>query len=436
MSLARFSLSSFSLSIWLTLSSGAAWAQQTSTFSPEGTDCGLPSAIMGTSGLRNAAEAIQTNANTYSAAAFAARHLMRPPEDGGFVVYDINVTYAAARVPVWQPASLDRPDDCFAENRVAMRPLDLQAANFGFTWRKGNFGFIYAGSATYGGVVGGDQFTRHFLTGFVGLTYMLAFSAAAAPLDLVVPGPTQFNGASAGLGLDWLAGATWNGRGAHAAAAYMGSRGGYASVAEDRFGFYAFGARTTYTGNLLQVGVDRAQLGFLGDQAADLIGLSSVAYQDLPFTGAGLSATPAEAEEDPSLAESLARLRAGQLQQRSLFRVADLMARYRFEPQAAVSDLTLGLHTPDFHSPRTGEVEDRVGALVQGGFVSPPASWSQGNGPGRLPSGRLELAAQGEGRSAPFEARVALLYNDPDQLQLYPFARNAVSWQALIKGGF
>jgi hypothetical protein len=74
--------------------------------------------------------------------------------------------------------------------------------------------------------------------------------------------------------------------------------------------------------------------------------------------------------------------------------------------------------------------DEGVGLLARGGFVSTPAVWSQGLEAARLPSGRLEL----DGQADDFLVRLSFLYNDPEQLQLYPFARGALSYQLTLRG--
>ena len=105
-------------------------------------------------------------------------------------------------------------------------------------------------------------------------------------------------------------------------------------------------------------------------------------------------------------------------------------------PDPAISELALGLHTPDYHRSRTAVEDDddeqSKGALVSGGMVSTPAAYAQGLEPATLPSVRAEIAGQSDG----YTGRFAVIYNDPEQLQLYPFARGALSYQLTVTGAF
>lgn len=420
---------------------GGAYAQQESEFAPEGTLCGDVRPIMGTAGTRNAAEAIQTNSNTYSASAFAGRFLTRTDgveieagEWHGAFLTDLNVTYGATRFPVFHEAALSRPTECFPEYRVAMKPLDMQAANVGFVARRGNLAFFLSTSFTWAAPAPGDQFFRVFMSTFVSPAYILMGSAMAPLLDLAVPGPLDFAGPTSGMGVDWLAGGTARVGPADIAAAYLGSKGGYVSVSEQVVGSYAFAAFRPGYPPVFEAGVDRFNPGAVSQgRAASAIGLSSASYQNIPFF-VDQSAADAAVQNDQDVDPFLVQLRVGKVRQQNLLRVLDLNARYRINPDPAVSELVIGLHTPDFHTDRAGELreDERFGALIQAGLVSTPAVWSQGTGPARLFSTRIGVKAESES----FTGSFSVFRNDPDQLELYDFARNAVSYNLQFGGMF
>lgn len=413
-------------------SAAAVWggpaAAETSTFTPEGASCEDVGVIEGTAGARNAAEAIQRQANTYSASAFAARHLDRErvgAEDGLLVVMDLNTTYNATRIPVFHRDAVNdgmsEEGDCAAKHRVALRGLDMQAGNFGLTYNKGRFGLLFATSLTAAFPAYGDQFTRVNMNSFVAPAYVVGIAATAPLLDLLIPGDLDLGA----IKLDYLLGARFDAELVQASAAWLGSKGGYAQLSEPTFGGYAFVAKSIGEDAVWQAGVDRLDPAGLG--AADLgeaLGMTSLAYQQLPYN----LAAPGAAQ-----LPVIGRLRVTGVQQQNIARIADLAVRYRIEPEAALSEAALGLHTPGYHRPRVLDDdadEDRVGLLARGGFVSTPAVWSQGIAPARLPSGRLEL----DGKADDFLVRLAFLYNDPEQLQLYPFARGALSYQLTLRG--
>lgn len=403
-------------------------ASQTSSFTPAGASCEDVGLIAGTAGVRNAAEAIQRQANTYSASAFAARHLDRErvgAEDGVLIVMDLNTTYNATRMPVFHRDAVNdgmsEEGDCAAKNRVAMRGLDMQAGNFGLTYNKGPVGIIFATSLTAGFPAYGDQFTRVNMNSFVAPAYVVGIAATAPLLDLLIPGDLDLGA----IKLDYLLGARVDAKLVQASAAWLGSKGGYAQLSEPTFGGYAFVAKSIGEAAVWQAGLDRLDPGGLGaDDLGEALGLTSLAYQQLPYSlaapgGAGLPV--------------IERLRVTGAQQQNIAQIVDLAVRYRIEPEASLSELAMGLHTPGYHKPRVrdGDEDDvPLGLLARGGFVSTPAVWSQGLAPARLPSGRVEL----NGEADDFLVRLAFLYNDPEQLQLYPFARGALSYQLTLRG--
>lgn len=421
--------------------SATAAAQQTSEFVPEGADCGEVQVIMGTAGQRNAANAVQTNAATYSASAAAARNLVRSPREPDsdwkptFFI-DMNSTYGAARVPVFHAANDSRPDECLDRNRVAIKPFDMHAANFGFAARKGNFGFVFSSSFTWAAPGPGDQFFRMFMSTSVAPFYILSAAAIAPLLDLAVPGPLDFSGPTSGMAADWLVGATYKAGSVDLGAAYLASRGGYLSGYEARSGAYAFAALRPGQKPLYELGVDRFSPAALGaGGAARALGLSSVAYQDIPFFIDPDAAAEARATDDRATLDRLVyQLRVGSVKQQNLAQILDVQARYRIAPDPSLSELVVGLHTPGYHRPRGDTDGDAPtwSVLAQGGVVTTPTVWSEGSGPERLISARAGVRAHAETDDIPLLFQFLLLTNDPDQLQLYPFARNAVSYNLYV----
>lgn len=421
----------------LLLLGGPAHAQY-SEFTPEGANCGDPNPIQGTAGVRNATEAIQTNANTYSAANFANRQLNSLDADSYWeigddwrlgVATDINVTYGAADMVVYHPRHLQYPDECEDAWRVATKGLDLQAANTGLVFRKGAFGAFYATSFTWAAPAYGDQFTRVLMTSMVAPAYVLSASLLAGPLDLVTKGPLESTNEFSSVRLEWMAGATLERDRVHASAAYLSSGGGYFQASEELFGAYAFGtlqapqdgvAETPLLSrSVFQVGLDRldpdAAFGSLSR-----LGLLSMAYKKLPQQLTSGLRGPAPA---------LQQLRVGKASLQNLSGVFDVNGRYRIEPSASLSELTVGVHTADFHAPRTGrDADSDFLALVQGGMVNTPAAWSEGSGAAQLWTLRGAIGGQYQDADIYF----SIYLNDPDQLELYPFARNAVSYQIWV----
>jgi hypothetical protein len=420
------------ITLFWSVSTAEAASAQSSTFAPEGSECGDPQLIAGTAGFRNTQEAIVRQANTYSASAFAARHLDRERSGdnddwGGRFVVELNTTYGATKLPVFQPDAVNPSDVCSAANRVVSRGLDMQAGNFGLTVGKGRWSFLLSTSLTSAATASSDQFSRVLMNTVIAPPYVVGFSATAPLWDVVVPGPLDFGGVK----LDWLAGARADLGPAQLSAAWLGSRGGYAQLSERTLGAYVFAAKSIGQPVIWQTGMDRFDPEALGLDAA--IGLTSLRYEVIP-TAVGLPSAP----DGGGLSEAAAkasRLRVGGLSQQNLARVLDLAGRYRLAPDPAISELALGLHTPDYHRGRSADEDDEdagKGALASGGMVSTPAAYAQGLAPATLPSARVELSGHNEDDTG----RLAVIYNDPEQLQLYPFARGALSYQLTVAGTF
>ena len=215
----------------------------------------------------------------------------------------------------------------------------------------------------------------------------------------------------------------------HASAAYLSSNGAYLQASEEVIGTYFFAAIRPESGVVFEGGLDRLDPASLGD-ASEKIGILSLAYQDVPFLLMGQTARDASSSV---VQDAVERLRVGRINQQNIGGTFDINARYRITPSPSVSELTAGLHTPEFHPRRDGSSrEDGVLLLLQGGVVTTPAAWAQGTGPATLPSARVAFG----GRYDDADFRFSLYVNDPDQLQLYPFARNAVSYQLMVSSAY
>ena len=80
--------------------------------------------------------------------------------------------------------------------------------------------------------------------------------------------------------------------------------------------------------------------------------------------------------------------------------------------------------------------EESMDWRLQGGTVEMPDLYSMGTPGGRLYSARLDAAFRGGDGDAVFQGRFGLFFNDPEQLVLYPFARNVLSYRMSLEGAF
>jgi len=419
------------LALWLSLA-----------FAQDASDCGagLP-AIAGTSGLANARTALTTNRQTYGASAFAERNLFQQASEergslGGVFAEEWNVTHNVARVPVYVASAGTDPTGCPEELLLATSPLDLMSTSLGFAVHGQTFGLFYASSFTAGQVAHPNAWVNT-LTFDLGLPFAAIPAMIAAPVS--GPGYLQSQGASA-VALEWVGGGTIDTDLVSLRAGYAGvSRGLYAQATEHHLGLFLTtsvspsGEVEVDLVDLLKSGVDRFDLTELGlDDAGESVGVTSAFYRDLPY-----------GQEAASQGGGgfVNRLRSGHLYQEDIFRVLDVRFAYAVSPQPVVHEAILGLHSPGFYKRRRTYLDGPAGGFrVAGGVVQLPELYTLGVQGGTYASLRLDaeadlseaLSALSNGRAG---LRFGIQYNDAEQLALYPFARNALSYRVAFFGG-
>jgi hypothetical protein len=423
-----------------------AHAQQVSSFSPKGTDCGAAFPIAGTTGAVNAYEAVRNNQSTYSATAFARRaldtRLAHHHGDGeGWNVdltWDHNQTYGVERVVALHPKASDpSAENCDPKYQTGQRPVDAWSSNFGLTANVGRVSLFYATSITYSGTVAGDQFIR--VGQSIGITpfYAAGFAGLVPLWDLSTVGPTSYDLGAAGIALDWIIGANADLELLDLTAGYAGSKGGYLRLAEHTVGLHAsatIGPKASY-GYIAIGGLDRLNLAQF-DGALEAVGLTTFDYLDRPYVEASFGTPPQAANLPPALetAEPVQRWRTTRLAQQNLGGVLDVDAEYRLAPHPMVQRAIVGLHTPMFYRPRLGWEDDteRLGLLVQGGVVGLPPHYALGDAGGFTPSARVSAGILSS------EARMllTLMVNDPEQLNLFPFGSTMIGWSLNVDGTF
>jgi hypothetical protein len=219
----------------------------------------------------------------------------------------------------------------------------------------------------------------------------------------------------ASYSVDWIGGAYVDARWVAARAGYTGSRGFYGSVDERALGLFGTLGLGEHEGStpyrFLEAGLGR--LGperFGAEQAAKIIGSTTTYLRDLPL-----------GSDEPEKVQGEDRLRTIHVEQRSIGQQLDLQASFAIRPEAQLYDAQIGWHSPNFHEKPEGSYGDNERFLVQVGLVNLPAQYNLGVEGGRYFTARAQLSAR------PFE--FALLFNDPEQLAIYPFAVDALSAQ-------
>jgi hypothetical protein len=403
----------------------AAWGQN-SNFVKSGRDCGNPSAIFGTAGFANLQAGVDTNANTYSAAAFAERlgvEQRAKDADGeralrGFVVWEVNETFDVARVPTFHPrvAEVQQPD-CDPEFRVAMRGADLQATQLAGVFGSRHFGGFFAASQTSGQVTSTDNLLRMTNWGYLYPLY------STVPLVLSPFFAGQGRSGTTVFTLDAVYGAWLDTQWVVAKAGYTKSSGLFATARDTTVGLFATAVVRPEDGSVpvLRAGIQKFDPGRSFGDRVSVFGMPSAYYRDLPLAApAGLDATTARHE----------RLRTAHVELEDVGRMFDAVTTFRASPEPALSEATLSIHHPDYHL-RPGDDPDQGQALLSagGGMVQLLEQPSLGVEGGRYASARVQLGY----RTAGSAVWLLLHVNDAEQLALYPFARNALSTQLHVE---
>jgi hypothetical protein len=404
-----------------------ALAQQQSEFVREGYGCLGAVPIAGTAGYSNLRTALRTAANTYSAVKFAENHTFTKVVDPEFdepwhasVAYELHTTYNVARVPAFHPyAVYDQynADTCEERFRVANRPADLNALSFGAGVRFGRIGAFYAASLSSGQMAREDAIVRSIYWSALFPIYGLV------PLAFAPVMPLDYHTGSSAMTMDFLAGL-------YADLSLLEVRGGYTRskgwylYGQDRylslFGSLVLGGGPLTPGDVLRTGLEAFSPADLAkDESLEPVGQTGAYYRDLPF-----GASDAVGERN--------RLRSAHLRQANLGRHFDLAVAYRLQPEASVSEALLAVHTANWRESADSEEEAGGGVLLQGGAVELPDQYTLGVEGGWVPSFRFQAQIVAPEGSVKFQ----MLFNDAEQLALYPFARNALSYDLVFDAQF
>lgn len=396
--------------------------------------------IAGSAGFANAQEGRQTNRNTYSAARFSERSLT---DDAPEFLWSMewNATLNAARVP-----TLCGDTDLTGKARIYEDSLDLYSSNLAIAFETRHVGAFYSASVTQS---------------VMGMRY-LVLPALALQLYPMVSAPFvgiwQRGDGVSSYSLDWIGGAhvdtAWFG----ARVGYTGIGGLYGSFDERTLGLFGTTslpfAEQLSPWDFLSTGLDRFDLGRFGaNEVARYVGMTSFFFRDLPFgeeldSLAGGGGAEAEAKRVPTAYvvggaqgdvfgdtfEDLAsvRLRTLHFRQQNVYGWFDVDVSYALAPQVQVFEGMVAVHSPGYVPGRLVDATERrrelePGFLVRLGAVRLPPRYALGVEGGTFFSARAEWRTRDD-------FYFIALFNDPEQLALYPFATNAFSLR--VAGSF
>lgn len=405
-------------------------AAQAQVFSNEAQNCLADDAwpIAGNAGLENGLSALRINAQTYNATRFAEKNLYpvweqvqadikgeeeeaTTPALFARVSYEYNANLGVARVPLWYGS-----DDCPDDLRLSTSPLDVYANNFGIVGRYGKLGFYYSGSFTFGTTA----FPRNDYRAVMALmTFPMigAYGTMAAPFSGA--GVSVVQGSSA-YALDWVGGAMYEGTLLKARAGYVRSRGFHASVENPQSGLFAnwvWRGDSGFDFSQYAAGAEQVRWG----KASDKVGKTSLFTRGVPISE---SRQPGQQVQ----------LRTQHIAQDSIAGRLDVAASWATEPQPLLHEAWVAIHSVGFHDSLgpeglNGAFMQRLGA----GVYQMPAQYYYGLEARTLYSARLDY------RYALGDAGVmntTFSYNDPEQLLIFPFARDAFAVRFTFEGEF
>ena len=368
-------------------------------------------------GEAGTAEEQQEQAQAAAAAGLGTQGAVGPTQRGvfrgwdlaGAVVYEANQYYGVTRVPVWQVGA-----DCPAEYRVADRPLDLTAVNLGAAARYCRLGFFFSSSIVYGNLGESKDQTR------VGLSVISTMVATTALALTPFTGRTSVIQGSTSWATDFVAGATADLELVELRAGYTASRGWFLSAGEDRVGLFGNTvAKDDFSRfDQFSLGAKRVKWGKASEKG---VGRSTAFARQVPMT----EVQTVDAEGQPTTVAD--PLRTGHVRQEDLFGRLDLAFGYAVKPVPMVHDVAVAWHSRGFNEP----VPSGASWRIAGGMVQLPVQHYYGLDGGSYLNLRGEFASpvrvngQDAGRLS-----LLVLFNDEEQLAVFPFATNAVSWRA------
>lgn len=396
-----------------------AWVATASAqfFSSPKNQCSVDDAfpIAGTSGFDNALLALRTNAATYSASSFAEKHALRSialgerGTDVGVVQMEANLHWGVTRVPVYQEDATY--GECPAEYVLGTRPVDMYAYNLGLAFRWHRVGAFYASSVTLG-YPAELAYLRMYQT--MGSLVTVPFMSVAVPLT----GSFQTQTGASAYAQDFVAGVLVDLEVADLRAGYTQSRGWYLS-GQDRY-VGAFGSLVLRDGFTL-VGQARGGLERtpLPEAVEKVVGRPSIFARSLPLT------EPTDTPDTPDDQRTQLSLLTGHVAEEGLFRRVDVRFSYAFAPVVQVNDAAVAVHDPEWYVAGDGGTPSaRIHWYGEAGIVGVPPQYYYGLPGATLIQARAVVQGQlgEEGTGV-----VTLMFNDPEQVALYPFARNSLA---------
>lgn len=377
--------------------------------------CELYQPIAGTAGHTNGLTAMRTNAATYGAAVFSRDRL----QGSNAIAMDFNYVAGAAQVPTWCADTTGT----IAEE-VYQQSLDLSATNLGVSLPlledgplNSRFRVFYASSVTSSTL---GQRAANVFTPLLNL-----YPAAGAPL---------VGNSSSARGLDtytveWIGGAYLGSDVVSIQAGYTGRRGLYLDVTQEKVALFF---NSIFEGDFklsstpyLITGVQRFDPLKIGLGDAKKIGMFSGFYRELPWAGTESIETTASTTGRVVPEGALKKLQTGHIRQEDIWEMFDLRTAWMFGQGGGIRELQAGYHTKGWYGRGDSDDYEDTAFNIQAGMINLPDQPLLGVRGGPRPTVRADAIING-GDDGEFQIHAIARMNDPELLDIYPFAYNAL----------
>jgi hypothetical protein len=383
--------------------------------------------IRGTVGYGAMFGAFEKVAQIYGAASMLENRILpmlRMPDVKGVFQYDVNAALGVLKVPICGggPAANPGPPQ--------MGSVDLSTGGMGGGIKTGPVTLFYVGNMTYRGVRPDSDLNR------AGVAFGLPIiGSILSPLAPVVPRLVRDELA---VSIDFIAGATFDAQYAVIGAGYIASRGFYGSLMQPQSSLFLSSAVEDSLRALpyLKGGIMSFDW-LIGESAASVVGSTSLYGRKLQYGAPPASSVAASDLTHPGgLGEQLV---TGHFEQYGIGERVDLLFAAAFKPKTDVYEGLLAYHTKGYLPQgvalaRAGDkgLRDACawGFRAAAGVVKVPDLFYYGVQGGYLARASIDVGGLGgckEHDNMPM-FYMGLALNSSEMLGVFPFARNAVSF--------
>lgn len=371
-----------------------------------------------------AQQAKYASANTFGAATAFEREIQPNTSRPGSWLIRLSAhnVFDATYVPGNCITEADPFGRCGGSELVKI-PVSLFTVQGTFAYRWDRFGVFYSGSVTKA------QLSTTMGTVAEG-TMLNTFGAFYLYNPFLGPVATVADLGSSGLEsaeFDYVAGASYDLTYINAYAGYVGSQGFFTNLTQQNLRLFLTSLISDQFSqfSFFKMGIDKLAIvpSLLSNKGAGLTSAYVRRLQVVPPQGQAAVQINADTLRDAAT-YALTTVHAEQL---SVMQIADIIGAVSASPKVGFHQLIAAVHTPNFHkvldtkqTEASSSLYNATGGIVKIGMVNVPAQPYYA-----APGGTyFHFAAEIRGPGG----RLALRFNDPDILAVFPFATNSVSF--------